>query len=136
MVMGWVATAGCRGSETPPRTPAVTAEVQEREAGSPSETSPDERGRIDPKTGLVRDEGFLLVSTQCTVCHSAQLITQNRGDKDHWRQIIRWMQRTQNLWPIPEPAEEQILAYLERNYGPRPFVRRAPIPPHLMPPEP
>lgn len=90
----------------------------------------------DPATGLLQAPGFAMVAANCTGCHSARLITQNRGDRDHWQAMIRWMQATQNLWPLDPLVEDQILGYLATNYGAASGGRRAPLPAHLLPPEP
>ena len=55
---------------------------------------------LDSATGLVIDEGFQLVKGNCTPCHSARLITQNRASREGWKEMIQWMQETQNLWPL------------------------------------
>ena len=81
---------------------------------------------IDPGTGLVIAPGYQQVKAQCTVCHSGRLVAQNRADRDGWRQMIRWMQDSQGLWPLGE-AEATILDYLAENYGPLPGGRRAPL---------
>lgn len=47
--------------------------------------------------------------------------------------MIRWMQETQNLWPLQPAVETRILDYLATNYPPQPNRRRAPIPASLMP---
>lgn len=91
--------------------------------------------QIDPATQLVQDEDFGLVVSQCLGCHSSRLIVQNHKDADQWRASIRWMQKTQNLWPLAPEVEERIVAYLARNYGPRLQGRRASIPSELMPPD-
>lgn len=70
----------------------------------------------DPQTGLVIDKGYELVKGQCTICHSARLITQAGKTRDGWVHSIRWMQRTQGLWDLG-PYESQILDYLSANYG-------------------
>ncbi len=80
----------------------------------------------DPSTGLVIAPGYEQVKAQCTACHSGRLVAQNRADRDGWLQMIRWMQDTQNLWPLGE-AEPVILNYLAENYGPLPRGRRAPL---------
>ena len=76
--------------------------------------------------GLVIDAGYEQVRTQCTACHSARLVTQNRSDRDGWVQMIRWMQDTQGLWPLGE-NEPIILDYLARHYGPVATGRRKPL---------
>ncbi|MEP0200838.1 MAG: hypothetical protein ABJ084_03385 [Halioglobus sp.] len=87
---------------------------------------------LDAKTGLAIAPGFEVVSVQCTVCHSAKLLTQNRGSRDHWLAMIRWMQETQGLWPLGD-SEETILDYLAANYGPVNLGRRQLLSPHLLP---
>ena len=61
-----------------------------------------ERLKHDEATGLIIDRGFELVKANCTACHSAALVTQNRMSHDGWLESIRWMQRTQELWPLPQ----------------------------------
>lgn len=90
---------------------------------------------LHPQTGLVNAEGHTMVMAHCTGCHSAKLISQNRMDKSTWLATIRWMQKTQNLWPLGE-AEPIILEYLATYYAPTDTGRRANLPPHLMPPAP
>lgn len=72
---------------------------------------------IHVATGFVEDEGMQLVIQNCTSCHSAKLVTQNRLSKEGWQATIKWMQETQNLWPLG-PNEEKIIDYLAKNYGP------------------
>jgi hypothetical protein len=87
---------------------------------------------LDPESRLVIAPGFQTVKTQCTVCHSSKLIIQNRADRNGWLQMIRWMQRSQGLWPLG-PNEAVILDYLEANYAPTSSGRRAPLPASQMP---
>lgn len=68
-------------------------------------------------TGLLNGEGLPAVINNCTNCHSAKLITQNRMSSERWRQTIHWMQRTQNLWDLGA-QEEVIISYLSTNYAP------------------
>ena len=89
----------------------------------------------DAETGLVRTEGFELVRANCTVCHSARIVTATRASRDQWLAMIRWMQETQGLWLFPPRTEATILDYLARHYGVRPGVwRRPPLSPDLLPP--
>lgn len=69
------------------------------------------------RTGFVDDEGLMLVVNNCTNCHSAKLVTQNRMSKERWLSTIRWMQETQNLWDLGG-NEEPIVNYLAKNYAP------------------
>lgn len=89
---------------------------------------------VDEATGLVEAPGFELVRANCGGCHSYQLVTAQRADRQTWLDTIRWMQATQNLWALDAETEAAILDYLTTNYPPRPERRRAPIPPSLMPP--
>lgn len=88
---------------------------------------------IDDKTGLAIAPGFEVVSTVCTVCHSAKIIIQNRASRDGWHSMILWMQEKQGLWPLGE-QESVILDYLSAQYGPISSARRRPLATHLMPP--
>ena len=91
---------------------------------------------IDPDTGLVMEGNWRIVAAHCGACHSTRLVTQNRGDRESWRSLIRWMQESQGLWPLNDPTEEQILDYLATHYGPRATGRRKPLPADLRPPLP
>jgi hypothetical protein len=105
---------------TSPSTPNGDAPIPLEEIGMEEEDS------VHVATGLVVDEGLNIVIANCTACHSAKLITQNRADKEGWRKMIRWMQETQNLWDLGE-NEEIILNYLSENYAPEKRGRRAPL---------
>lgn len=87
-------------------------------ANKPLETSSISSDIVDGihvRTGLKEGEGLMLVIGHCTACHSAQLITQNRMNKEQWNATIRWMQETQNLWDLGE-NQEVIVNYLVTNY--------------------
>jgi hypothetical protein len=83
------------------------------------------RPTIDVKTGLIIDQGYLKVKSECTVCHSAKLIIQNRTTREGWLKTIRWMQDTQGLHQLTAETEEEILTYLAKNYPPEHKGRRA-----------
>ena len=89
---------------------------------------------VDPSTCLIESPGWELVRAQCGGCHSYGLITNQRGDRQTWLEIIRWMQETQNFWDLGVDVESAILDYLAENYPPPREFRRAPIPADLMPP--
>lgn len=89
---------------------------------------------LDRATGLTIAPGFKVVSVQCTVCHSAKIITANRADREGWLAMIRWMQETQGLWPLGD-NEELVLDYLSSYYGPMNSGRRRPLPVDLLPPQ-
>jgi hypothetical protein len=92
--------------------------------------------RVDGRTFLIVAKGWEHAAAHCTACHSGKLVRQNSGTREHWLDMIRWMQRTQNLWQLPADVEEQILDYLAANYGPRQYARRAPLDPWMLPPDP
>lgn len=92
--------------------------------------------QIDPVTGFKMTGDWELVRGNCTACHSAKLITQQRGTAAQWLAMIRWMQKKQNLWQFDSGTEERIIAYLAENYPPDAARRRAAIPPDLMPANP
>ena len=81
---------------------------------------------IHSPTGLKAGEGLQLVITNCTGCHSAKLITQNRATKEGWENIIAWMQATQNLWELGDNLEP-IVSYLAEQYAPEQKGRRLPL---------
>jgi len=89
-----------------------------READKPIETAAittDIVNGIHVRTGLKEGEGLMTVIGHCTACHSAQLIIQNRMNKEQWNATIRWMQETQNLWDLGD-NQEVIVNYLVNNY--------------------
>ena len=78
---------------------------------------------IHLRTGFVEGEGLMTVVNNCTNCHSAKLVTQNRMTAEGWRATIQWMQETQNLWDLGK-NEEIIVQYLATNYAPKQKGRR------------
>ncbi len=75
-------------------------------------------------TGLKFAPGFEDVRANCTVCHSAALVTQNRATREGWDQMLTWMQETQGLWDLG-PKRARILDYLAEYYAPEAQGRRA-----------
>lgn len=102
-----------------PEMELVTAEELE-----PNEADFDKiEDGIHIRTGFVEGEGLMTVVNNCTNCHSAKLVTQNRMTADGWRATIKWMQETQNLWDLGQ-NEEIIVAYLAEFYAPEEKGRR------------
>jgi mono/diheme cytochrome c family protein len=95
-----------------------------------------EEVQLDPFSGLKMTGDWQIVLGNCVACHSPKLITQQRGTREQWLRMIRWMQAKQNLWQFTPEIEDKILTYLAENYAPREDQRRASIPPDLMPPNP
>ncbi len=87
----------------------------------------------DLASGLNKAPNWQLVQAHCGACHSLQLVTSQRGDRQFWRNTIIWMQQTQNLWPLAPADEEKILGYLSTQYGAKTWGRRPPLPVSLMP---
>lgn len=79
---------------------------------------------IHVATGLVEAEGLTTVINNCTNCHSAQLVIQNRMNETRWNSTIKWMQETQNLWDLGD-NQKIIVDYLVTNYPPLDVGRRA-----------
>ena len=74
-------------------------------------------------TGFIEGEGLTEVINNCTNCHSAKLVTQNRMSRERWEATIRWMQETENLWDLGN-NEDIIVNYLATHYAPTKKGRR------------
>lgn len=85
--------------------------------------SEDVKNGIHVPTGLIADKDYQLVVNNCTACHAADLVIQNRQTAKGWKTIIEWMQEKQNLWDLGE-NESRIIAYLAKNYAPQKEGRR------------
>jgi len=92
--------------------------------------------QIDDITGLVMDQGWQLIKSNCIKCHSAQIIVQNSGTREVWKSRLVWMQQTQGLEQLSSTVENRILDYLAANYGQKTISRRAGIASSLLPPNP
>ncbi len=95
-----------------------------------------EEPELDAFTGLKMAGDWELVRNNCVACHSPKLITQQSGSAAQWLNMIRWMQKKQNLWQFDPDTESRIIAYLAEYYPPQADRRRGAIPPDLMPPNP
>jgi len=78
---------------------------------------------IHVRTGLVDAEGLMTVVNNCTYCHSAKIIIQNKMNTERWNATIKWMQETQNLGDLGS-NQEVIVNYLVTNYPPKVVGRR------------
>jgi hypothetical protein len=87
---------------------------------------PEFENGIHLATGFIQDEHIELIIGNCTNCHSAKMVTQNRATREGWLSMIRWMQETQGFWDLGD-NEKLILDYLEKNYAPENKGRRAPL---------
>ncbi len=82
---------------------------------------------IDPQSGLIIDSGLAVVKKQCSLCHSTQLISQNKASYQGWLATLRWMQEKQGMQPLNQQTEALILNYLAKNYAPEQAGRRKPL---------
>jgi len=114
LMMGLMAITFFACEIEPKFTPAPTTEIS---------TDSIPSFEVNEATGLVMDETFPLIIANCTSCHSAKLITQNRATREGWASMIDWMQASQGLWKFDE-HEPQILDYLVKYYGPTETGRR------------
>jgi hypothetical protein len=79
---------------------------------------------IHVRTGLIEGEGLMIVVNNCTNCHLAKLVIQNRMNAERWNTTIKWMQDTQNLWDLGG-NQKIIVDYLVANYPVKDVGRRA-----------
>lgn len=91
---------------------------------SASANAADTAAQVDPASGFIIAPGWETVRNNCMACHSAKLVTQNSGSREHWLSLIRWMQDKQGLWPFDAKTEDTILSYLSNNYGAKAETRR------------
>ena len=96
-------------------------------------SAPARSAEVDPDSGLVIADGWETVRANCTLCHSAKFITFQRGNRESWKSMIRWMQKTQGLWSFDEKTEDTILSYLATNYPPEKPSRRRNLSPAELP---
>ena len=88
---------GCAPKEEASLVPVKAEPAKTVKAETKTTKSPE----IDKETGLVIAEGFEVVKANCTVaCHSATLVTQNRGNEKYWKDAIVYMQKTKvfGIW--------------------------------------
>tara|TARA_B100000686_G_scaffold350279_1_gene445811 strand:+ start:4341 stop:4730 length:390 start_codon:yes stop_codon:yes gene_type:complete len=69
------------------------------------------------KTNLQTGKGMNLVLDNCTSCHSAAIIVQNRMSRSDWNKTITWMQEEQGLWELALDDRNKILDYLATHQG-------------------
>ena len=58
-----------------------------------------------------------VVEDNCTACHSAAIILQNRMHRKRWDETITWMQDEQGMMDLSPQTRSQILDYLETVRG-------------------
>ncbi len=92
--------------------------------------------QIDPTTGMIIDDDWMIVMGMCSVCHSPKLFTEYGATRETWASLIEWMQKTQGLWQFDPATKDKILTYLAKNYPPGEASRRRNIPVSMRPPNP
>lgn len=105
------------------KTPEITAEEVVNGTLSAEISETEIKDGIHIETGFIASNGLEAVINNCTNCHSAKIVTQNRMTREGWLTTIRWMQKTQNLWDLGD-QESIILDYLAANYTPENKGRR------------
>lgn len=122
--------AGCGGK--PSETVAPPNQPTSPDAELLSDPEPDDGGY----GALVQAPGSELVVMHCVRCHGPRQFLQQRGSRDTWRGLIRWMQKDHGMLPLDEQVEDRIVEYLATHYAPVDKGRRPPLAPELMPPNP
>lgn len=75
------------------------------------------QNKIDEETGFIIAKGYKIVNAACTLCHSTQIVTQSRSDREGWLETIRRMQEEEGMVNLDPEIEEEILDYLSTHYG-------------------
>lgn len=86
----------------------------------------DDAPKKDP-TGLVIDQGLIMVQANCISCHSAAIILQTKQDRQGWQDIIKTMRDKNGMWSLDPKVEDEILTYLAKHYKPSGQFRRKPL---------
>ena len=86
----------------------------------------DEAGK--PETAHPDHVAQRLLAAHCTVCHSIELIVQQRLDRDHWGTLVKKM----SSWgaQVSESEQEALVDYLASRYHPNagPVLAEEPAP--------
>lgn len=69
-----------------------------------------------PDIGATDQNAQRLLAARCTVCHSIELIAQQRLDREHWSAIVKKM----STWgaQVSESEQETLVVYLASRYHP------------------
>lgn len=73
-------------------------------------------GHLPAQSDSVAQEGALLAQTRCVICHSEDLVAQQRLSRAQWNATVSKMVR----WGAPLSASEQkaLVEYLSTRYHP------------------
>ncbi len=105
------------------RKPLPIGDINKRSSTSDEDDWNKTVNGIHLRSGLHADPNLQVIIGACTSCHSSKLITQNKATREGWKQMIRWMQKTQNLGDLGK-SEPVILDYLAKYYAPKEEGRR------------
>jgi hypothetical protein len=53
----------------------------------------------------------------CTGCHGLDIVKQQRMSDERWAYTLEWMVREQGMPKLPDPIEDQVLAYLTTHFS-------------------
>ena len=73
-------------------------------------------GATADQSASMEQQGLAFINARCTVCHSGDLITQQRLDRSTWNRVVDKMIK----WGAPLSPEERklLLDYLSAYYSP------------------
>ena len=71
----------------------------------------------DDYWGLPRSEGYETVAAYCSVCHTLQIVMQQRQARDGWDYLLTWMAEKQGMAEPPAETRAEILNYLSREFS-------------------
>ncbi len=74
-------------------------------------------GASDSFYSLPEGKDKNLVIAFCSPCHSVKLVSQNRMTRNNWDKTLLWMEKKQNMHPLPSDIRKKILDYLETNFS-------------------
>lgn len=67
--------------------------------------------------GLPPGEGQIITLGLCSMCHSIQMVTQQRLPEHRWDELWDWMIQQQGMPDVGEPTRTQVLTYLKKNFS-------------------
>jgi len=118
-LMAWIAAAHAQGYDPTARAGA-TSRINPLAPGVRPQAADTAASRYDPNdeySGLPRTEGVETVVAQCTYCHSAALVMQQRLSRERWDERVNWMIAERGM-PEPDAADRKvILDYLAAHFS-------------------
>ena len=116
-----IAPAYAQGYD-PTARPGATGSINPLAPGVRPQTTDSAAPRYDANdeySGLPRTEGVDTVLAQCTYCHSAALVMQQRLSRERWDERVDWMIAERGM-PEPDAGDRKaILDYLAEHFSDR-----------------